>query len=269
VSAADLIGGWRLNAALLVIAALGLFYASGARRVPRWPRRRTAAFGAGLAALAVALCSGFERHADQLLSVHMAQHLLLSLAAAPLLVLGAPLRLALGALPRGAARALADVAAGRLGTLARPVVAGTLFALAGLALHVPAVYDASIRDPWLHAGAHAAFLTAALLFWTPLLAPEPLAHRLSAAGRLAYVLLAMPAMAVVGVGLSTAGSVVYAPYERTTQALGLSPLADQHLAGGLMWIAGALVLGVAFVASGWQALLAEERRAIAREARGA
>ncbi|MEA2425859.1 MAG: hypothetical protein QOH13_2269 [Thermoleophilaceae bacterium] len=266
--AGDLLGGLAPNGALAAVVAFALLYALGARRVRHWPAWRSAAFGAGLAVLALALCGGVEQWADRMVSVHMTQHLLLSLVAAPLLVLGAPVRLALGALPPSSARGLARLAAGRAGMLTHPVAAAVLFAASGLLLHVPAVYDASLRDPWLHAGIHAAFLTAALLFWTPLLAPEPLAHRMSATAKLAYLLLAMPAMAVVGVVLNTSAGVVYAPYAAPARTLGISALADQQLAGALMWLGGGTVIGAAFLICGWQALLAEERRAVLRESRG-
>ena len=265
---ADLFGVFDPNGALVSIGALAALYAASVRRARRWPAWRSTAFGAGLAVLALALCGGIDRWADRMLSVHMAQHLLLALVAAPLLVLGAPVRLALAALPSAGARSLARIASGRAGLLAHPLAAGLLFAAAGLLLHVPAIYDASVRDAWVHAGVHALFLAAALLFWTPLLAPEPLGHRMSPPAKLAYLLLAMPAMAVVGVVLNNNAGVVYAPYATSAQKLGISALADQQLGGALMWVGGGTVLGLAFLLCGWRALLAEERSQVAREARG-
>jgi cytochrome c oxidase assembly factor CtaG len=264
----ELLSGLEFNGALVSIAALACLYAAGVRRARRWEAWRSAAFGAGLAVLTLALCGGIERWADRMLSVHMSQHLLLTLVAAPLLVLGAPLRLALAALPSSTARALARTAAGRAGLLAHPLAAGLLFAAIGLLVHLPALYDASVRNGWVHAVVHALFFASALLFWTPLLAPEPLAHRMSAPAKLAYLLLAMPAMAVVGVVLNSSAGVVYSPYAASARQLGISALGDQQLAGALMWVGGGTVLGLAFLACGWQALLAEEKRQLAREARG-
>jgi cytochrome c oxidase assembly factor CtaG len=264
----ELLSGFQLNGALVSLALLACLYALGVRRARRWEAWRSAAFAAGLAVLALALCGGIERWADRMLSVHMTQHVLLTLMAAPLLVLGAPLRLALAALPSSSARGLARIAAGRAGLLAHPLTAGLLFATVGLLVHVPAVYDASVRDAWVHAGVHSLFLASALLFWTPLLAPEPVGHRMSPPARLAYLLLAMPAMAIVGVVLNTSAGVIYSPYASSARQLGISALADQQLAGALMWVGGGTVLGIAFLACGWQALVAEERRQVAREARG-
>src|SRR5512144_1762221 len=59
-----------------------------------WPRWRTRCFAAGIGVLTLALMSPVDAYADLLLSVHMVQHLLLTLLAPPLLLLGAPLTLA-------------------------------------------------------------------------------------------------------------------------------------------------------------------------------
>jgi putative membrane protein len=259
VSAGDLLGGWHVNGALTVIAAVAIAYAIGARRAHRWPAWRPLAFGTGLVVLAVALLSGIDVWADGRLSVHMVQHLLLTFVAAPLLVLGAPVRLALATTSRPTGRAITRIASGRTGLLLHPLVAAIGFAAATLLLHLPAVYDAAVRSDWIHALVHAAFLATALIFWTPLLAPEPLARRMSATAKLVYLILAMPAMAVVGVVMNSSSGAIYSAYP---------DVADQQLAGALMWIGGGTVLGAAFLVCGWLALLAEERRAIAREMRG-
>jgi putative membrane protein len=259
VTSGDLLGGWHANGALVVIAGVAAAYALGVPRAHRWPALRSLAFGGGLLVLAFALCSGIETWADRRLSMHMTQHLLLTFAAAPLLVLGAPVRLALASTSRSTGRAITRLTSGRVGLLLHPLVAGIVFAFATLLLHVPAVYDAAVRSDWIHVLVHATFLASALVFWTPLLAPEPLAHRMSPTAKLAYLILAMPAMAVVGVGMNSSGRAIYTAY---------ADVADQQVAGALMWIGGGTVLGAAFLICGWLALLAEERRAVAREMRG-
>src|SRR5262245_7014647 len=59
------------------------------------PRLRRWAFAGGMIALAFALLSGIERYDTTLFSVHMVQHLLLTMVAAPLIVLAAPITLIL------------------------------------------------------------------------------------------------------------------------------------------------------------------------------
>jgi len=238
---------------------------SGPRR-SAWPAARAAAFAGGLAALLVALSPPFDARADARLSAHMVQHLLLTLVAAPLLVAGAPVALVLRALPRRAARALMRALrspAGRL--LTHPLVCWSLLPSLMLATHLTGAYEYALRHPLAHATEHAAYLSAALLFWLPVLDDgAPLPHRLGAVGRLLYLLLAMPAMAAPGVVLSIEDHVRYPSY-----GSGAAALADQHVAGAIMWVAGSIVAGALTVVAAWLALEQEERRAVAREARHA
>ncbi|NJO85008.1 MAG: cytochrome c oxidase assembly protein [Blastochloris sp.] len=82
------------------------------RGVARW---QVAAFGAGMIALFIALISPVDVLGEQLLSIHMIQHLLLTIAAPPLLVLGAPPSIFLWVLPlRVAAHGGALVRGGRI-----------------------------------------------------------------------------------------------------------------------------------------------------------
>src|SRR6185369_1701738 len=86
-------GGAAVSAEAVVLALeavlIGMVYVSAARRVPRWPRARTATFLAGVAVTFVTL--GLP---DEDLRIHMVQHLTLALVAAPLLVAGSPIALA-------------------------------------------------------------------------------------------------------------------------------------------------------------------------------
>ena len=93
---------WRIEPfTTALLLAAGSLYARGRRaraaRLRRVAGGRTAAFAAGLATLVAALCSPVDAYADVSFTVHMAQHLLLTLLAPPLLALGAPITLALRA----------------------------------------------------------------------------------------------------------------------------------------------------------------------------
>jgi putative membrane protein len=265
----DAIGhGWRADP--LLIAALGAcaaLYLAGVRRRRRpWPPARTVSFVAGLGALWVALASGADTYAGQLLSAHMVQHMLLALIAPPLLVAGAPVTLALGALSPAPRRSLARALHGPvLRRATRPVVALIAFAAALILTHIPAVYELALRNPAAHVTEHALYLITALLFWAPIVGSEPVPHRPSPMMRVLLLLLAMPPMALVGVVLLTVEHPMYAPYADAARALGGSAVADQQLAGTIMWVGGKLVLVAAVLAIGWSALVGEERRQVARE----
>jgi cytochrome c oxidase assembly factor CtaG/cytochrome c2 len=237
--------------------------ATSARRRSTWAPARAAAFALGVAALLVALSPPLDAQADERLSAHMVQHLLLTLVAAPLLVAGAPVALVLRALPRHAARHLTRVLrspAGRLGT--HPLLAWSLLPALMLATHLTGLYEYALGHPQAHAAEHAAYLAAALLFWLPALGGEPLWRRLGAVGRLLYLLLAMPAMAAPGIVLSLDQHVRYSSY-----GSGAAALADQRAAGTIMWVAGSVLAAGLTVLAAWLALEQEERRALAREAR--
>jgi putative membrane protein len=230
---------------VLVLFVAGA-YAEGVRRTRGWPARRTAAFGAGVVALAIALLAPL----DDTLSGHMAQHLLLGLVAPLLLAAGAPVRLALAASRRrGWARHLHRLPL-------RPALGWAAFTAVMLGTHFTGLYELALRDPLVHALEHLAYLTAGLLFWAPLLAVDPLPRPPGAAARFAWLLAAMPAMGLVGAKLLRA-TVAYPSYP---------DLADQRTAAGVMWGAGSLLMSVALVVIVFSALLREEARQRRREA---
>ncbi|HUV48595.1 MAG TPA: cytochrome c oxidase assembly protein, partial [Actinomycetes bacterium] len=92
----NVLTGWRID--LLVLGALmaaGLLYGRGVltlrRRGDHWPIGRTIAWYAGLAVLAVGALSGMAVYGRAAFSLHMAQHMTLSMVAPLLLVLAAPI----------------------------------------------------------------------------------------------------------------------------------------------------------------------------------
>jgi putative membrane protein len=267
-SVTDLLTAWSLEPGpALALALTGCAYAAGARRAPRWPGWRSAAFGAGLLTVAVALMSGFDGWADRLLSVHMTQHVLITMIAPPLLVLGAPELLALRTLPRVARRRLAVALQGRTArALTRTPVAWALLPVAMVLVHLPAPFDFALRNGWAHHLEHLVLLFAGVVFWVPVAGGALSPHRLSALGRMAYLFAAMGPLGVVGAILTTVGSPVYAPYESAAATLGVSAVDDQQLAGAVMWVGGGYALVVATLATVWAALALEERRTRAREA---
>jgi putative membrane protein len=268
-SAPELLAQWSPGAPLATLVAAGAAYAIGVHRVRRWPARRSAAFAAGLAVLAVALVSGVDAWADRLQSVHMLQHMLLVLVAPPLLAAAAPVSLALRALrPAGRRRLAAALRHPVSRALGHPATG--VLALAGslVAVHLTGLYDAGARDGLLHAGEHAALLIAGLLFWVPLVGVDPAPHRPGAAGRIAFSLAAMAPMgALSAVLLSTPPR--SARYASSAAAAGVDPAADQRAAAVVMWVGGGFVVTAAVLVLACVALWREEARMRRREAVGA
>jgi len=258
---------WQLDPVVVAVLVLSAWaYLAGARRARRWPAIRTASFMSGILLLGIALESGLHRHGEELLSVHMVQHLALTAPVPALLVLGMPVTLALRSLPRAQRRALGGLLHRRaVRLLSRPEVAWAAFAGVLVGTHAPPFYDLALRSELVHAAEHAMYLSTSLLLWSAVLAVEPLPRPASPLGRVFLLLATMPPMALVGVALLTAGDPLYPHYAETAPAWGVSTLEDQRSGGLVMWIGGTLTLAAAVLAVGWSALQAEERRALARE----
>jgi cytochrome c oxidase assembly factor CtaG len=252
---------------------LGGVYARGVRLARRpWPWWRTTLFFLGLLSLVAALASGIELLAGDLFSVHMLQHMLLTVVAAPLLMLGAPIRPLLRGLPAavrsGVVRPLAGSRAIRalMHFLRHPLVAVAIY-VGGLYLwHWPPLYDAAVEDPALHALEHAHFMLGALLFWSVVIDPEPFKGTLPYAARIVYLLLAGAAQnTLLGGLLSFSTRVLYTHYIATTERLGIDTLTDQCIGGAIMWVPGDAIFLVAVSGAFFMWLEHEEREQRRRE----
>lgn len=252
---------WQLDPpTILPIVAAAALYAAGVRRLSRagrgWPRARAVAFASGLGALAIALASPVDAYADVSFSVHMAQHLLLTLVAPPLLALGAPLTLALRAASSGTRRRyLMRVLHSRAASfLSRPVVGWALFVLVPFVVHLSPLYDAALRNSVVHALEHALWLSAALLYWWPIVGSDPTPRPLAYPARLLSLFLVIPAQSFLALALYAAKAPLYPTYAGLPAPWGPDALADQQAAAAMMWLAGnfAMVVAMLLVASAWK-----------------
>jgi putative copper resistance protein D len=232
------------------------------------PARRTVFFIGGMVALLVALASGIERYDTTLFSVHMVQHILITLVAAPLIVLAGPITLILRVSSPATRRGLIlPILHSRpVGFLAHPVVAWLIFTGVMWISHFSPLFQAALEDEWIHRLEHAIFLGAALLFWWPALGVDPVPGRMGHPARALYVGLQMPQNTFLAVAILSATAVLYPHYATSGRDWPPTPLADQQLAAGIMWVAGDLVFIAAVLAviAGW--MRHEERETARREA---
>lgn len=212
---------WNLDPAVLIaLALLALWLMRSDQR------------GAGMlavAALAVAFVSPLCALTVALFSARTVHHLLLIAVAAPALAVAWP--------------AMVRVPAG----LSLAALTGAM-----IAWHLPDLYAAIWASDGLYWLMQAAMLLPAWAFWSAVLAPRPSApealRRAGLIGGLAGV------MGLLGAALTFAPAILYVPHLGTTLPWGLPPLADQQLAGLIMWVPGfvpmaaiaALVLGRAW-----------------------
>jgi cytochrome c oxidase assembly factor CtaG len=244
---ATLVLGWHFEPTIaipLLLAAAG--WLGLVRRIGRLhpatpvPAQRTAAFLGGLAAIAVALMSGIERYDTTLFSVQMVQHLLLILVAPPLIALAAPITQVLrAASPRLRSRVLLPILhSTAVSVVAHPVVAWLTFGLVLWVSHFSPLFNIALEDPGAHQLEHAAYLGSALLFWWPVVGLDPAPRRMGFPARLLYLMLQLPLNSFLGMAILFADAPLYEHYATLGSPYGITPLADQQLAGGIMWFAG-------------------------------
>jgi putative membrane protein len=248
----------------LVLAAV--LYRMAERRVARehpakpHPRWRAWCWYGGLAVLYLALQSPIGVYDTTFFSVHMVQHLMMAMIAAPLLALGAPITLLLrGSSARTRQRWILPVLhSWPLRIAAFPVVTWTLFAGVMWASHFSSLYDAALENELIHLAEHVLYMGAALLFWWPAVGADPSPWRLSHPVRIGYLFLGMPQSSFLGLAILSAPAILYPHYATVTRSWGPTPLADQQLAGGLMWVVGDAVFLIALILAVWVWLRAED-----------
>ncbi|WP_119697167.1 cytochrome c oxidase assembly protein [Microbacterium halotolerans] len=242
------IGPELLSALPLAAAVLCALYGWGVIRLMRqrrpWPIGRTAAFVAGCTVLAGATGLGVERYAGQILSVFMFQQLTLMMIVPPLLVLGSPGRLLLRATPHSGMPGVAlRIALGALRSrwarwTLSPVVALPLYLLAFYGLYLADFLDPILAIPGGRLLLQTGFLVAGMLFTIPALTDDPVPARMGY-GMRALDLFAEAALhAFFGVFMMMSPSLMVEHFSASTSALGMDPLSDQGLAGGLAWSYG-------------------------------
>lgn len=222
-------------AGIAVAYALGVAAARGRPALLPVVRRRAVAGTAALVVLVVALVSPLDAAAEATFTAHMVQHVLLSAAAAPLLVLAAPVVTIRRAMPRSWRRPLDRVAR----TAAGPtwwrggvaVAAATVLAAGTLTIwHAPALYDLALRSDLVHAVEHVTILGAAAAFWSAVIHAVRRSQTLVSVGALG---VACAHGAALGALLALAPRPWYA---HDATGWDVNALADQQLAGALMWV---------------------------------
>jgi putative membrane protein len=238
---------WSLHPSVLLgTGLLGALYVYGigpwrrARGLPPAPRWKVAAFAASLLVLLVALNGPMHDLSDYyLFSIHMAQHLLLTLVFPPLLILGLPGWLLEPLLRPRAVRGLARV-------LTHPVVAAAIFTATMAVWHLSTYYDLMMRNHEVHIATHLMFMATATLLWWPVMSPVPdVLPRLGYGLGMLYLFLVGIPMQLIAALITLSDRVLYPWYAVAPRTWGLSPLDDQQLGGLLMWVPGNLYMFLA------------------------
>lgn len=262
------LGSWSFDPPVILALLFAALYwwsnrrTVGPARTRSERRRRHLYFYAGIAVVLVALASPLDAYSEQLFWAHMTQHVLLLVLAPPLIVLARPWVRLWRVLPLRARQSLGrSLARGHLSRLRRlggflgaPLPTFVLFCGVVLVWHIPALFDATLESEWLHALEHTLFFATALMFWKQAIDSPPLHAPLNDLWRMVYLIGAMVVMWILAIVLALAAHPLYAPYaHQATRPGGISALADQQLAAGVMWVPGSitLVLALFFYLNRW------------------
>lgn len=205
--------------------------------IPVW---RAVAFLGGLLAVWLAVGSPLAVLDEQLLTIHMVQHLLLMTVGPPLILLGFPQLPLLHGFPKFLSGSVLgpffrSAPAQSLGCILTNLVFCWVAAVAVLiGWHIPAAFDLALASELWHHVEHATFLTAGLLFWWPVIPSWPRASQ-PRWSLVLYLFAATLPCDAFSAFLAFCGRVVYSFYLDVPRRFSLSPLQDQECAGALMW----------------------------------
>ena len=215
----------------------------------RW---RLVSYLSGLFIIAISLMSPIDVLGQQLFFMHMIQHLLLIMVAPVLLLIANPMPFLLWGLPEKW-RLKVGKAIGRLlhrdSSFRRVLKAVTavgvvwlFWTISVIGWHDPSMYNAALRNQFIHDLEHITFFMASMLFWWHVTGAGPRIHKqFGHIGRIALVLAVVPINMALGVVLAFAGVVVYSYYEAVPRLWGLDAVTDQRIGGVIMWIPGSMM----------------------------
>jgi cytochrome c oxidase assembly factor CtaG len=187
---------------------------------------RAGSFVFGLLLVWIATASPLASLDHEMLTAHMAQHLLLMTLAPPLIWFGIP--------RTPSAHGLLHPA------LCWFAAAGTL-----VVWHIPSVFMLGLQSPIWHGIAQASFLVTGVLFWWPVVRPSQNSSKWPESSILVYLFLATLPCDILSGFLVFCDRVVYPVFLSSPHSFGLSAPEDQQCAGALMWTCVTLVYLIA------------------------
>ncbi|MGX1811939.1 cytochrome c oxidase assembly protein [Nocardia sp. NPDC055321] len=261
-TAARLLLDWRFDLIFGTLAlVLAVVYLRGVLRLrargDAWPMGRTIAWMSGCAVLLIGTSSGIGRYAPAMFSVHMGQHMMLSMLAPILFALGGPVLLALRALPPAGRDAppgprewiLAGVHNPVSRFMTQPVVASVFFVAGFYVLYLGGVFDQFVGSHGAHLLMNVHFLLSGYLFYWVVIGIDPKPRQVEPLAKLGMVFGSLPFHAFFGIALMSMTTVLGGWFYR---GLGLgwnnNLLDDQHTGGSLAWASGEIPLVVVMLA---------------------
>lgn len=264
---------WSPDPFFLVACLLGLaLYGWGVVRLVRrgdaWPVGRTVSFVVGVLSVMLVLCTGLNDYGMVMFSVHMVQHMVISMLSPILILLGAPITLALRALPtagrdrKGPRELLLMFLHSRfMRVVTHPAFTIPLFIASLYALYFTPIFDFLMDSKTGHIAMMCHFLAVGLVFFWPIMGVDPGPHRPGYLMRMLELFAGMPFHAFFGIALMMASEPMVQTYKNPPASLGIDALADQTAAGGIAWAFSEIPSVLVLLALLFQWHRSEERQA--------
>ncbi|HZG05999.1 MAG TPA: cytochrome c oxidase assembly protein [Streptomyces sp.] len=257
-----------LVSCLLALALYGWGVLRLRRRGDAWPAGRTVAFALGVLTVALVMCTGLNDYGMVLFSVHMVQHMVISMLSPILVLLGAPVTLALRALPaagrghRGPRELLVALLHSRyMRVITHPGFTIPMFIASLYALYFTPLFDFLMGSQAGHTAMMVHFLAVGLVFFWPIMGVDPGPNRPGYVMRMLELFAGMPFHAFFGIALMMAAEPMVETYAHPPASLGVSALSDQHAAGGIAWAFSEIPSVIVLIALVFQWYFSEQRQA--------
>ena len=200
------------------------------------PGRQVAAWHGAMALWIAGLLSPIDDLGHEGLTFHMVQHLMIADLAAPLMLVGMRNPVLAFFLPRDVLVPLARTGWLRHGfrVLRHPLVALPVYVVVLYGWHFSVFFDAAVRHPLVHALQHSSFIFIGVLVWWSVLEPKRRMLR-GELWKIGHILAARFLGMFLGMCFVLIRTPIYSDvYGNGERPLGLSPVADQQVAGGIM-----------------------------------
>ncbi|MFE1753021.1 cytochrome c oxidase assembly protein [Streptomyces anandii] len=238
---------WSADPFFLVACLLGLgLYGWGVVRLRRrgdsWPVGRTVAYAVGVLTVMLVMCTGLNDYGMVMFSVHMVQHMVISMLSPILILLGAPITLALRALPpagrgrKGPRELLLALLHSRyIRVVTHPGFTIPMFIASLYALYFTPLFDFLMGSKTGHIAMMVHFLAVGLAFFWPIMGVDPGPNRPGYLMRMLELFAGMPFHAFFGIALMMASTTMVDTFRNPPASLGIDALSDQTAAGGIAW----------------------------------
>ncbi|MFF7594761.1 cytochrome c oxidase assembly protein [Streptomyces mirabilis] len=265
---------WSADPFFLVACLVGLgLYGWGvvrlARRGDKWSVGRTIAFVLGVLTVMLVMCTKLNDYGMVMFSVHMVQHMVISMLSPILILLGAPITLALRALPVAATRGnkgprellLMFLHSRYMRIITHPAFTIPLFIASLYALYFSPIFDFLMGSKTGHIAMMCHFLAVGLIFFWPIMGVDPGPHRPGYLMRMLELFAGMPFHAFFGIALMMASAPMVETYKNPPASLGIDALSDQSAAGGIAWAFSEIPSVLVLIALLFQWYASEKRQA--------